>query len=59
MTNNNWLTAENIERIASVFTTREKIERFSHLAEYSEIVENDYNLSVSTYVEAESTRGEK
>ncbi len=28
----------------------------SHLADYSEIVENDYNLSVSTYVEAEDTR---
>ena len=29
---------------------------FSHLADYNEIVENDYNLSVSTYVEAEDTR---
>ena len=30
--------------------------RFSHLAGYEEIAENDYNLSVSTYVEAEDTR---
>ncbi len=29
---------------------------FSHLAEYSEVHENDYNLSVSTYVEAKDTR---
>ena len=26
------------------------------MASYDEIVENDYNLSVSTYVEAEDTR---
>ena len=26
------------------------------MADYNEIVENDYNLSVSTYVEAEDTR---
>ena len=28
----------------------------SHLANYEEIANNDYNLSVSTYVEAEDTR---
>ena len=56
VTNNNRLTAENIERIVSVFTTRKEIRHFSHLAEYSEIARNDYNLSVSTYVEAEDTR---
>ena len=56
VTNNNRLTAENIERIVSVFTTREEIRHFSHLAEYGEITENSYNLSVSTYVEAEDTR---
>ena len=56
VTNNNRLTAENIERIVSVFTSREEIKHFSHLAEYSEIAGNDYNLSVSTYVEAEDTR---
>ena len=27
-----------------------------HLASYEEIAQNDYNLSVSTYVEAEDTR---
>ena len=31
-------------------------QHFSHLASYDEMVENDYNLSVSTYVEAEDTR---
>lgn len=56
VTNNNRLTAENIQRIVSVFAGREEIKHFSHLAEYSEIAENGYNLSVSTYVEAEDTR---
>lgn len=56
VTNNNRLTAENIERIVSVFAGREEIKHFSHLAEYGEIVESGYNLSVSTYVEAEDTR---
>jgi len=56
VTNNNKLTAENIDRIVSVFAGREEIRHFSHLAGYSEIVDNSYNLSVSTYVEAEDTR---
>ena len=56
VTNNNRLTAANIARIVSVFASREEVRHFSHLAEYSEIVGNGYNLSVSTYVEAEDTR---
>ena len=56
MTNNNKLTAENIDHIVSVFANREEIKHVSHLADYSEIVENNYNLSVSTYVEAEDKR---
>lgn len=39
-----------------MFSKREEVAHFSHLADYNEIVENDYNLSVSTYVEAEDTR---
>ena len=56
VTNNNRLTAENIQRIVSVFARREEIKHFSHLAEYGEITENSYNLSVSAYVETEDTR---
>lgn len=56
VTNNNKLTPENIERIVDVFAKREETEHFSHLASYEEVSENDYNLSVSTYVEAEDTR---
>ncbi len=56
VTNNNKLTAKNIERIVTTFANREEIKHFSHLASYDEVVENGYNLSVSTYVEAEDTR---
>lgn len=56
VTNNNKLTPENIDRIVNVFAKREDVAHFSHLADYAEISENDFNLSVSTYVEPEDTR---
>ena len=56
VTNNNRLTDDNITAIVNAFTSREDKQYFAHLAEYSEIEENDYNLSVSTYVEQEDTR---
>ena len=56
VTNNNKLTQANMDRIVDTFAGREEIEHFSHLASYDEISENDYNLSVSSYVEAEDTR---
>lgn len=56
VTNNNKLTPENIDKIVDTFAKREEVEYFSHLASFDEVEENDYNLSVSTYVEAEDTR---
>jgi type I restriction enzyme M protein len=56
VTNNNKLTPINIERIVDTFANREEVKHFSHLASYDELIENDYNLSVSTDVEAEDTR---
>ena len=56
VTNNNRLTPENIERIVDTFTGRAEVTHFSHLAAYEEIREQEYNLSVSTYVEQEDTR---
>ena len=58
VTNNNKLTAENISRIVDTYAGKEEIPHFSHLASFDEIEQNDYNLSVSTYVEAEDTREE-
>ena len=56
VTNNNRLTEDNLQKIVSAFARREEIKHFSHVANYEEIAENNYNLSVSTYVEAEDTR---
>lgn len=56
VTNNNRLTPENIERIVDTFAGRAEVAHFSHLATYEEIREQEYNLSVSTYVEQEDTR---
>ena len=56
VTNNNKLTQDNIDNIVDCFTNRNEIKHFTHLATYDEISENDYNLSVSAYVEAEDTR---
>ena len=56
VTNNNKLTQANMDRIVDAFAGREEVEHFSHLASYDEIAENDYNLSVSVYVEVEDTR---
>lgn len=57
VTNSNKLTEENIENILKVFTERkEKIDYVSRLVNNDEIAQNEYNLSVSSYVEAEDTR---
>ena len=50
------MTDENIENIIKIFTDRKDIDYVSRLVSNKEIGENDYNLSVSTYVEKEDTR---
>lgn len=55
VTNNNKLTPENIDHIVDVFTNREDVQHFSYLATYKEVSEKDYNLSVSTFVEAKDS----
>jgi type I restriction enzyme M protein len=56
VTNNNKLTDENIAKIVKVYESKEEIEYFSKLVPNADIAEEDYNLSVSTYVETEDTR---
>jgi type I restriction enzyme M protein len=56
VTNNNKFTPENINNIVNTYAARAEKPHMSHLASYEDIVENNYNLSVSTYVEAEDTR---
>ena len=56
VTNNNKLTDENIENIIKIFTDRKDEDYLAKLVSNTEIGENDYNLSVSTYVEKDDTR---
>lgn len=56
VTNNNKMTNENIENVVEVFVNRSDKEHISKLVSNKEIEDNDYNLSVSTYVEKEDTR---
>lgn len=56
VSNNNQLTEKNITNIVKIFENREDVEYTSKLVSNKEIAENDYNLSVSTYVEQEDTR---
>lgn len=56
VTNNNKLRDKNIENILKMFTDRVDVDYKVRLVQNSEIAENDYNLSVSTYVEKEDTK---
>jgi type I restriction enzyme M protein len=56
VTNNNKLSQANIDKILNAYIARKDIPYFTKLAPNEEIKKNDYNLSVSTYVEQEDTR---
>lgn len=56
VTNNNKLTDENINKIVDTVANKTEVDYFSKLIDSSKIMEENYNLSVSTYVEKEDTR---
>jgi type I restriction enzyme M protein len=56
VTNNNVLTEKHIESIMEIFDSKEDIEYVSKTMDNSKIAENDYNLSVSAYVETKDHR---
>lgn len=55
-TNNNMLTDAHIVSIMNVFDNKQDVEHFTTSVENDAIAANDYNLSVSSYVEAKDTR---
>ena len=55
-TNNNVLTDDHIAQIIQTFADKSETAHFSINVSDSQIAENDFNLSVSSYVEAEDTR---
>ena len=46
----------HIKKIVDEFASREDVDYFAHCVPFEEIKEQDYNLSVSTYVEQKDTR---
>ena len=56
--NNNVLDEEHISEIIKIFDQKENIEAIAQSIDNKVIADNDYNLSVSSYVEAKETRQE-
>lgn len=54
--NKNKLSEENRRKILSAFIERKDIEHFAKIIDNKAVVENDYNLAVSSYVEQKDTR---
>ena len=55
-TNNNVLLDAHIEHIMQVFDSKADVEHFAKSVSFDAIAANDYNLSVSSYVEAKDNR---
>ncbi|MND88765.1 Type I restriction enzyme EcoKI M protein [compost metagenome] len=55
-TNNNVLTNKHIEKIMELFDSKADVDHIAKSIDNNKIAENDYNLSVSSYVEAKDNR---
>ena len=49
--NQNLLTPENIDKILTTYQSRETVDKYSYLATFDEIKENDFNLNIPRYVD--------
>lgn len=56
VTNNNMLEDKHIDKIMQIFDRKEDVDYVAKSVDNKLIVENDYNLSVSSYVEAKDNR---
>ena len=56
VTNNNVLEDKHIEKIMAMFDSKADVEHIAKTIDNAKIAENDYNLSVSSYVEAKDNR---
>ena len=56
VTNNNILEEKHIDKIMGIFDRKEDVECIAKSIDNKLIAENDYNLSVSSYVEAKDNR---
>jgi len=55
-TNTNVMTDAHIQQIMDMFDNHEKVEHLAESVPFEKIAANDYNLSVSAYVEPKDTR---
>jgi type I restriction enzyme M protein len=55
-TNNNVLLDEHIKAIMDVFDSKANVDHFAQSVPFEKVAANDYNLSVSSYVEAKDNR---
>ncbi len=55
-TNNNLLLDEHIDQIMAVFDSKENVDHFARSVPLEDVAANNYNLSVSSYVEAKDNR---
>ncbi|MFU1913212.1 type I restriction-modification system subunit M [Bordetella avium] len=55
-TNNNVLLDSHIEQIMAVFDSKDNVDHFAKSVPLEEVVNKEYNLSVSSYVEAKDNR---
>lgn len=55
-TNNNVLNDDHIEKIMEMFDSKEDVEHVAKSIDNAIIAANDYNLSVSSYIETKDTR---
>ena len=55
-TNNNVLLDSHTEQIMTVFDSKVNVDHFAQSVPFEKVAANDYNLSVSSYVEAKDTR---
>lgn len=54
--NNNTLTEMHIEQIMQSFDSKTNVDHFAKSVSFEDIKANDYNLSVSSYIEAKDNR---
>jgi len=55
-TNNNVMLDEHIQNIIDIFDSKKNIANIAESIPYEKIVENDYNLSINSYVQAKDNR---
>jgi type I restriction enzyme M protein len=55
-TNNNVLQDTHIDQIMAVFDSKANVDHFAQSVPFEKVAANDYNLSVSSYIDAKDTR---